>query len=150
MGNREVIYSIANDIMLNLLKEGFNIQSYRAYTSNTVYMRFDYGAAYSLRISDHRGKLYIRYTFNLDIKKKGYEVINQSGTTRRYYGIDRVDKLIHDIVDLRNKQIEKCGGIDEYEKHKRYHKDSYINRKGFWHRVKEYKINDNTGEIEAV
>lgn len=149
MSRRNDINDIVRYIMIALLKEGFNIQYYRAYNSNSVYLKFDYGVSYSLRVSDHRGKQYLKYTFNLDMHKIGYETIKQQGITRRYYGVDMVEKLIHDIIETRNKKIKKFGGLDNYTKEKISHKDSSINLKGFWSKAVEYTLNDDTGELEV-
>ena len=149
MSRRDEIDKIVIEIMVALLKEGFNVQYYKAYSSNSVYLKFDYGASYSLRVSDHKGKHYLKYTFNLDINKTGYETFKQQGVTRRYYGVDKIDKLIHDIIETRNKQIKKCGSLENYIKEKRCHKDSSINRKGFWSRAVEYTLNDDTGKLEV-
>lgn len=38
------------------------IHRYDAYSTNSVYLKFDYGVANSLRIADHAGKEYLSYT----------------------------------------------------------------------------------------
>lgn len=40
------------------------IHRYDAYSTNSVYLKFDYGVANSLRIADHAGKEYLSYRFN--------------------------------------------------------------------------------------
>lgn len=41
------------------------IHRYDAYSTNSVYLKFDYGVANSLRIADHAGKEYLSYRFNI-------------------------------------------------------------------------------------
>lgn len=40
------------------------IHRYDAYSTNSVYLKFDYGVANSLRIADHAGKKHLAYRFN--------------------------------------------------------------------------------------
>lgn len=41
------------------------IHRYDAYSTNSVYLKFDYGLGNSLRISDHHGKERLNYRFNI-------------------------------------------------------------------------------------
>ena len=41
------------------------IHRYDAYSTNSVYLKFDYGVGNSLRISDHKGKKHLAYRFNI-------------------------------------------------------------------------------------
>lgn len=41
------------------------IHRYDAYSTNSVYLKFDYGVANSLRIADHAGKKHLAYRFNI-------------------------------------------------------------------------------------
>lgn len=40
------------------------IHRYDAYSTNSVYLKFDYGLGNSLRLSDHIGKAGLNYRFN--------------------------------------------------------------------------------------
>lgn len=41
------------------------IHRYDAYSTNSVYLKFDYGLGNSLRLSDHTGKAGLNYRFNI-------------------------------------------------------------------------------------
>lgn len=41
------------------------IHRYDAYSTTSVYLKFDYGVANSLRIADHTGKKHLAYRFNI-------------------------------------------------------------------------------------
>lgn len=47
------------------------IHRYDAYSTNSVYLKFDYGVANSLRIADHAGKEYLSYRFNIILTLTG-------------------------------------------------------------------------------
>ena len=56
---------IANDIIKTLKSIGFVIQRYDAYSTNSIYLKLDYGVCNSIRISDHTGKKYLKYRYNV-------------------------------------------------------------------------------------
>ncbi|WP_181879268.1 hypothetical protein [Levilactobacillus brevis] len=45
--------------------QGIKVMRYDAYSTNSVYLKLDYGLLYTLRISDHPGKRYLAYRFNV-------------------------------------------------------------------------------------
>lgn len=51
------------------------IHRYDAYSTNSVYLKFDYGLGNSLRLSDHTGKAGLNYRFNIitTLKSLGIE-----------------------------------------------------------------------------
>lgn len=55
MKNNELI-EICNKIIDFLLDNGFSVLRYDAYSTNSIYLKLDYGVCYSIRISDHPGK----------------------------------------------------------------------------------------------
>ena len=56
---------LADEICTRLLKEGFIIYRYDAYSSNSVYLKLDFGVSHSIRISDHEGKRHLHYRYNI-------------------------------------------------------------------------------------
>ncbi len=60
------------------------IHRYDAYSTNSVYLKFDYGLGNSLRLSDHTGKAGLNYRFNIitTLKSLGIET---SGEYPRFY-----------------------------------------------------------------
>lgn len=52
--------------LINFLTDNdFTVHVFRAKSSNSTYIKMDYGANYSIRISDHRGNPKYDYRFNL-------------------------------------------------------------------------------------
>lgn len=75
---RAELNSLAERI-ISELKDKVVIHRYDAYSTNSIYLKFDYGVANSLRISDHPGKRHLRYRFNLMAEQAGtphYVVMN--------------------------------------------------------------------------
>lgn len=122
-------------LLSDLDRKGFILQYYMAYSTNSCYIKLDYGMSNSIRISDHKGIDKYQYKFNLMVDlDKSYE---KDG--RYYYSIKDYDKLISDIQQFKKEQLSKYG-FSYYECMLRNKKDSK-NKKGFWEKAKNY--NDN-------
>lgn len=102
------INQVADLIIEAALKEGIIVHKYSAVTSKSVYIKFDYGIANSLRISDHNGYSHLKYRFNLLEGKKG-KTATTDKYPRFYYGFDAVDMLIWDIKKLRAEKKSRFG-----------------------------------------
>lgn len=61
---KQLIDEVANQIENRLLDEGLIIHRYNA-KSGSVYLKLDYGQAYSIRVSDHLSKRHLAYKFNV-------------------------------------------------------------------------------------
>ena len=77
------------------------IHRYDAYSTNSVYLKFDYGLGNSLRLSDHTGKAGLNYRFNIITTMKSlgivtYSRISPNRTSPRNHKIDTI--TIHCIV----------------------------------------------------
>ena len=84
-------------------KRHFVLYYYEAYSTNSCYIKMDFGVCNSLRIADHAGKAKYPYMFNLLTNlSQSYE---QDG--RHFYALKDYDKMIEDIVAFREKQLEK-------------------------------------------
>lgn len=58
------------DYICNALAGKMIIHRYDAFSTNSVYLKFDYGVANSLRISDHAGYGYLSYRYNITLGLK--------------------------------------------------------------------------------
>lgn len=74
------------------------IHRYDAYSTNSVYLKFDYGVANSLRIADHAGKEYLSYRFNIILTLAEPKNDLSGRFPRNYYPPDMVDQVIEDIL----------------------------------------------------
>ncbi|MEK5417063.1 hypothetical protein [Paenibacillus sp. FSL L8-0708] len=126
----ESIRKLADRIARAVKARGITVQRYDAYTTNSVYLKFDYGVANSVRISDHMGKRDVSNRFNL-LKNIDRSYVELDRYLRYFYCTDDFDKLIADIIQNRNNQIEKYGSR-HYEFLMKRNKAVNTDTKGFW------------------
>ena len=124
------------DYMYKLLKKkkkkGFILQYYVAYSTNSCYIKLDYGISNSIRISDHKGKDKYPYKFNLMMDlDKSYE---EDG--RYYYSVKDYEKMLLDIRSFKDLQLDKYGFY--YYEYMLKNKKDAKNKKGFWVKAKNY------------
>lgn len=119
-------------ILYDLSQEGFILQYYEAYSTSSCYIKLDYGVSNSIRIADHRGKDKYCYRFNLMIGlEKSY-----TDDGRYYYSISDYKKLIDDIKDFKEEQLEKYGF--KYYDYMLENKKTSKNKQGFWAKATQY------------
>lgn len=89
------------------------IHRYDAYSTNSVYLKFDYGLGNSLRLSDHTGKAGLNYRFNIITTMKSLGIDTSGEYPRFYYPPDMVDQAIADIrkVEKEEKACATCGNL---------------------------------------
>lgn len=126
---------LAETIIQKLKNNGFILQLYEATSTNSTYLKLDYGVANSIRIANHPGKKYLKYRYNIGphITKYEKEIIIEKGKKlkRYYYPENQIEKMIQDIIEERNTKKEKYGEyqyIQFMEKNKKEHHQ----QKGFW------------------
>ncbi|MNN67431.1 hypothetical protein D3C81_1830650 [compost metagenome] len=122
------------DKSIKFLKaQDFTIQRYNAYSTNSVYLKLDYGVCNSIRFSDHAGKKHLAYRYNLltDIEKMNDER-NERGLKRSYYPVNWLDVMLQDIVRDREEKLRNYGE-DLYARYMRNNKrEGEQDTKGFW------------------
>jgi len=117
------------DMIINTLKQhGIVIQRYNSITSNSVYLKLDYGVLKSIRISDHPSKKHLHYRYNLqrDLSKNRYD----KATKRFFYPVSDVDKMIQQILSDRNDKKKRFGA--NYERYMMENIRDNGHKKGFW------------------
>ena len=131
MRTKDYMYKLLSD----LDQKGFILQYYVAYSTDSCYIKLDYGISNSIRISDHKGKDKYPYKFNLMVDiDESYE---QDG--RYYYSPQDYNKMISDIKKFKDEQLKKYGF--KYYEYMLNNKKDAKNKKGFWVQSKNY--NDN-------
>ena len=130
---------IAKYISEELLKYGFVIHRYDSYSTCSIYLKLDYGACSSIRISDHNGYEHLSYKYNI---KQGtcangwYK--DKNGLWRYACKTDKesIDKLITIILGdrlMRKTNYNYTKLIDDYKS--KINKDT-----GFWSGAREVKL----------
>lgn len=110
----------ASYIAKECVRRGIIVHRYDAMRTNSVYLKFDYGVAHSLRISDHRGIEKYHYRFNL-IKgtPKIITVRYRNKNYSIYYPFKEIYKCLEDILKNRENVIEKYGEEGYFEEVKK-------------------------------
>lgn len=131
---RDQIRILADQVVEKLKAHKVVIQRYNSYSSNSVYLKFDYGVSNSLRISDHKGKGHLAYRYNaLTVCKKPIAARDKErGLLRFYYPINAVDDLVNKILYDRWEKIHRYGRAN-YLHYMGINKEQNKNaKKGFW------------------
>lgn len=126
------IRHIAQQIIDRLKAEGFIIQRYDAYSTNSIYLKLDYGVCNSIRIADHPGKKHLNYRYNLMLKYEKYRYeTTKEDWVRHYYPIEMIDKMIAQILEDREIK-QKRFGPEQYRVFMRQHFVQHQDSAGFW------------------
>lgn len=98
----------AKELCEELLKEGFIIYRYDAYSTNSIYLKLDFGVCNSIRISDHDGKKELKYRYNIGshIKKSNMRVDKYP---RFYFPVSAVSDMVKKICSDRNEKLKRYG-----------------------------------------
>lgn len=120
----------ATKLANRLLEEGFIVHRYDAYSTNSIYLKLDYGVCNSIRISDHVGKGYLKYRYNIGTDVKKTET-KQDKFPRHYYPIQECDAMVEKILEDRASK-QKRYGKTKYEIYMAENKKTHANDKGFW------------------
>ena len=86
--NNQAVKNKADAIVSILKDKGFVIQRYDAYSTDSVYLKLDYGVCNSIRISDHEGKKHLCYRYNMIIG--GENNIVEEKYIRYYFNENKV------------------------------------------------------------
>lgn len=138
MKNSTSINKFVEKLVSRLKQEGFLIQYYHSMTSESVYLKLDYGVANSIRISDHKGnpKLCYRYNFQQNMTQKSIiEYEGSNGLPRYFASFDNMDAMVMLIVRHRHLKRRKLG-VKKYNKAIEIAYAQNEGRPGFWQKYK--------------
>lgn len=119
---------LADSIAKRLIANGFTIQRYNAYTTNSIYLKLDYGVCNSIRISDHPGKKYLKYRYNIGTFVKEYR---KEKFDRFYYRSDKSKNMIKKIIEDREAKKLRYGESG-YRRLMEKSKSENTGTLGFW------------------
>lgn len=122
--------NLADMIIEKLLDAGFVIQRYDAYSTDSIYLKLDYGVCNSIRISNHGGKKYLKYRYNIGphIKKRH----SKKDLYDRYYFPDnQAGQMIKQIISDRADKVRRYGE-KEYKSYMDENRRKNVDTKGFW------------------
>lgn len=121
----------ADNLQNKLISRGFTVQRYNAISSNSIYLKLDFGVAHSIRIANHHGKNHLHYRYNILTITNQFRVDNRGKYPRRYYTLNQMKRLVKDIVSERDNKIKRYGKT-EYNQMCLYNKRTKSGTRGFW------------------
>lgn len=110
--------ALVKHIKKRLSERGIAVQVHRSKSTNSIYLRFDYGVLNSCRVADHQGKGYaFKYEIGSHINQHrvDYQIWNGRSTERMFYHSNQADKLVDDVLYKRSNLRAKYGK-DNYDK----------------------------------
>lgn len=132
---RKEILDVANYLIQKLKHHGVIIQRYDSKSSNSVYLKLDYGVLNSIRISDHKGKDRLKYKYNaLSICPSPVSMKDKTDygeVIRYYFPLKEKKLLLNQILKDRNMKIDMYG-VHNYEIYKELKVAENYAKTGFW------------------
>lgn len=113
-----------------LCNHGCIVHRYDAISTSSVYLKVDAGVACSIRLSDHEGHHNLNYRFNYLAQVPGFNVdLVRDEVDRYYYQAGAVDRMISDILELREKRFFT---YRDYEETVQLRLAEGAHARGFW------------------
>lgn len=131
---QDEINRLVDYLVEKLLEKGFVIQRYDSYSTNSIYLKLDYGVCNSIRISDHEGKKYLKYRYNIGphIKKYRYR---EDKYPRYYFQAKEAERLLEQINKEKCLKIKRYG-TETYQMYMEKNKIENNNKSGFWKKAR--------------
>ena len=103
------------DAVIEKLRGKVIIHRYDSFSTNSIYLKFDYGVANSLRISDHDGKRHLKYRYNILESMSNMPV--KTTTTRNgfemvFYSPAMINACCRDILAAKRDRMERYRDYD--------------------------------------
>ena len=101
--------------VIDKLKGKVIIHRYDSFSTNSIYLKFDYGVANSLRISDHDGKKYLKYRFNIlqsMSSKSSKETHTRQGFEMVFYSPAMISACCRDILESKKDRVARYRDYD--------------------------------------
>lgn len=105
---------VAKILVKQLTKLGFVIHRYNSVTTDSIYLKLDYGVCCGIRISNHNGKKKYHYRFNLIKNYDGDKITFFENLISHFYNFDELPELIKDIQEEKANKIKKYG-LEKYK-----------------------------------
>lgn len=122
---------VAEYIVIRLKEEGFSVLYYESFSSNSIYIKMDYGVCNSIRISDHHSrKKHLHYRYNVVTSVSHKHCKDNSRHPRWFYPTWDAETLVRDIVNCRRDKVIKYG--IKYKHYVTRSKIDHAHCGGFW------------------
>lgn len=74
------------------------IHVYHSFSTDSTYIKLDYGALNSIRISNHDGKAKYNYKYNIGTNIEEYKEVDCGTFVKCYYSENDIDRLLCDVL----------------------------------------------------
>jgi hypothetical protein len=133
---KELIKSTADELIKQLKRSGFIIQRYDSYSTNSVYLKLDYGVCNSIRISDHQGKKHLSYRYSFLTEGIPEHIPyycdqTKEGWKRHYYQVDSIDTFMEQLKSDYLRKYNSLGPAG-YRNQMIQYRNEGRTKKGFW------------------
>lgn len=132
---RSKIYNTAKILVHELSKNGVTVQRYNSKTSNSIYLKLDYGVLDSIRISDHKENGETKYKYNMlsacESPTKKRSTTCFSDMVQYYYPLKQAEELSIYILSQRNEKV-LAFGRQSYKSYMDIKVAENYNKTGFW------------------
>jgi len=105
---------VAKILVKQLTNLGFVIHRYNSVTTDSIYLKLDYGVCCGIRISNHSGKKKYHYRFNLIKNYNGDKITYFENLISYFYNFEELPELIKDIQGEKANKIKKYG-LEKYK-----------------------------------
>lgn len=112
MNEKEMAKILINE----LSKLGFVIHRYNAVTTNSIYLKLDFGVCCGIRIADHNGKKKYHYRFNIVKGYEGDKITYFNNLISYFYTFDEIPQLLKDVEKERQNKLTKYG-LNNYQEY---------------------------------
>ena len=133
------IRDLATEVAQKLVEAGFVVHRYNAYSTQSVYLKLDYGVANSIRISDHEGKEKLSYRYNIMVGEKKYREDLKGKYPRYYYPAEKVDELLCRIEKERKMKVMSMSQ-ERYKALMKQYENEGKSAPGFWQKAKKVNL----------
>ena len=135
--------NLAGSIVERLIGEGFIVQRYDAYSTDSIYLKLDYGVCNSIRVSSHAGKKHLKYRYNIGPYIDEYRVVKDK-YDRFYYPEDGLEDMIAKIMDDRELKLSRYG-CESYARYMMKNKRDKAGSSGCWREAAVLNGRENAG-----
>lgn len=106
--------NIAEILTTNLKELGFVVHRYDAYSTDSIYLKLDFGVCCGIRISNHLGKKKYHYRFNVIKDYKGDKIIHFENLISYFFSFEELPQLLQKVVEEKENKIKRYG-LEKYK-----------------------------------
>ena len=100
---------IADFLIEKLKKLGFVVHKHNAISTNSIYLKLDYGVARGIRIGDHPGKQKYHYRYNVMKDYKGDKVTYFGNLVSYFYTFEELPELLQKVKEEKQEILSNIG-----------------------------------------